>query len=61
MKTSVDSIECPKCGETIDVSAALAERLRRENEVALSAARKELRDKEKSIEAQQANLENTVA
>lgn len=61
MKQSVDVIECPKCGETIDVSAALVERLRRENEVALSASRKELHEKEKAIEAQRANLDTTIA
>ncbi|MDA1029477.1 MAG: DUF2130 domain-containing protein [Bacteroidetes bacterium] len=60
MKNAVDSIECPKCGETIDVSAALAERLRRENEVELSSARKALKDAEKAIEAKKLDLEATI-
>jgi len=60
MKHAVDTIECPKCGEMIDVSSALTERLRRENEVELSATRKALKDAEKAIEDRQANLETTI-
>ncbi len=60
MKHHVDSIECPKCGETIDVSAALAERLRRENEVELSSARKALKDAEKALEEKKQDLEATI-
>jgi hypothetical protein len=60
MKHNVDSIECPKCGESIDVSAALAERLRRENEVELSASRRAIKEAEKALEAKKLDLDATI-
>ena len=60
MKHNVDSIECPKCGDSIDVSAALAERLRRENEVELSASRRAIKEAEKALEAKKLDLDATI-
>jgi len=55
-----DFIECPKCGNAIDVSSAMAEKLRKENELTLAASRKELKDAENSLAERSSNLEQTI-
>jgi len=59
--TSSDSIECPKCGYTIDVSSALTERLRKENEAALAKERMALKKAEETLAAREADFEEVVA
>lgn len=60
MMTSSDIIECPKCGQSIDVSSALTERLRKENEAMLARERMELKKTEEALAARAANLEEVV-
>ena len=59
--TSSDSIECPKCGYTIDVSSALTERLRKENEAALAKERMALKKAKETLAAREADFEEVVA
>lgn len=60
MPESVNTIECPKCGKIIDVSSALAERLRREHEASLADVRKEIEERQRQLEAQEAAFESKL-
>ena len=60
MPESVNTIECPKCGTTIDVSSALAERLRREHEASLAEERKGIEERQNQLEAQEAAFESRL-
>lgn len=55
-----DIIECPTCGEPIDVSSALTERLRKENDAKLAEARKAIKKAEDELASREANLEAVV-
>ena len=60
MPESVNTIECPKCGTTIDVSSALAERLRREHEASLAEERKGIEERQNQLDAQEAAFESRL-
>lgn len=55
-----NQIECPQCGTSIDVSSALAEHLRKENEATLSEERLKLRQAKEAIDARQGQVESEV-
>jgi len=55
-----DTIECPSCGEVIDVSSALTERLRKENDAKLAEARKAIKKAEDELAARAADLDAAV-
>jgi hypothetical protein len=60
MTTQADIIECPTCGESIDVSSALTERLRKENEAELAEARKAIKKAENELTTREANLQGAI-
>lgn len=60
MPEPVNTIECPNCGESIDVSSALAERLRREYEASFAKEKKAFETRQRELEAQEAAFESKL-
>ena len=65
MPNRTGRIECPSCGELIDVNEVLVEQLRKESDEAIAEQRKLLHQKEKEIETREeevhAQVEEQVA